>query len=363
MKTEKIEEFYSQFTARKVLFLLFLLVAVAVSLLAATVVGAARISVGDSLRVVAARLFPFLASGARLGLAETVVMDLRLPRALLAVIAGMSLAGSGAAMQAILRNPLADPYILGISAGASFGAAFTIVIGSSLLGGSPGFSGLLGPYVIVGSAFVFGLITMFLIYGVARLKGGGPETLILAGVAIGYLFSAGVSALKYVSGHEQLREIVLWLMGGLAGARWQTIYLLLPLVLGALGLLVRYAWDLNALSAGEEVASNLGVNVRILRRNCAILASLLASGIVAFTGIIGFIGLVSPHICRILIGNDHRFLIPCSGLMGALLLLGADTLARTIISPTELPVGIITSLVGAPFFLYLLFKRRRQCWT
>lgn len=353
----KTEEFYSQFTARKVLFLLLLLVAVAAGLLAATVTGAARISAGDSLRVIFAGLFPSIESREEFGFAKTVVMDLRLPRAVFAVIAGMSLAGSGAAMQAVLGNPLADPYILGISAGASFGAALIIVIGSSLLDGS-----LLGPYMIVGSAFIFGLITMFLIYGVARLKGGSPETLILAGVAIGYLFSAGVSALKYISGHEQLREIVLWLMGGLAGARWQTICLLLPLVLATLGLLVRYAWDLNALSVGEEVAANLGVNVRRLRRNCAVLASFLASGIVAFTGIIGFIGLVSPHICRFLIGSDHRFLIPCSGLIGALLLLGADTLARTIINPTELPVGIVTAFIGVPFFLYLLFKKRREWW-
>lgn len=216
--------------------------------------------------------------------------------------------------------------------------------------------------MMITNAFIFGLLTMLMIYGIASLKGAAPETLILAGVALGYLFSAGVSLLKYVSSHEQLRELTVWLMGGLWGAKWEAVLILLPITVGCLIFLLRYAWDLNALSAGEEVAANLGVNVKILRRNCAIFASLLASATVAFTGIIGFIGLVSPHVCRFIIGNDNRFLIPCSCLMGALLLLAADTLSRTMVSPTEIPVGIITSLIGVPFFLYLLFKQSRRWW-
>ena len=181
----------------------------------------------------------------------------------------------------------------------------------------------------------------------------------LGGVAVGYLFSAGLSALKYVSDDEKLKELVVWLMGGLWGATWETIGLIvLPVLIGLL-ILWRLAWDINALSAGEEVALNLGVNVKRLRIVSLAVCSLIASITIAFTGIIGFIGLVAPHICRILIGSDNRFLIPCASLMGAILLLMSDTLARTIIAPTEIPVGIVTALIGAPFFIYLLIKKRK----
>ncbi len=361
MKTSKEfspeADLYLQITSGKRIFILGLLTALAACLLAAVVTGSAGIGVKEVFEVIVSRILPGYA-GQYSSLAETVILDLRLPRVFLAVLAGFSLAGSGAVMQAVLRNPLADPYILGISAGASFGAALAVVLGAGLCGAL----GISSVYVIVTNAFLFGLFTMFLIYGIARLKGAAPETMILAGVALGYLYSAGVSLLKYISSHEQLRELVVWLMGGLWGARWETVYLLLPVTLGCLAFLLRFAWDLNALGAGEEVAANLGVNVTRLRRNCAIFASLLASATVAFTGIIGFIGLVSPHLCRFVVGNDNRFLIPCSCLTGALLLLGADTLSRTLVSPTEIPVGIITSLIGVPFFLYLLFKQRKRWW-
>lgn len=355
--TPASDNLYFKLTASKKYAVFGLLLALALCLVAAVVIGSANVSAKEVFQVVMSRVFPAY-SGQHSALAETIIFDLRLPRVILAVLAGFSLAGSGAAMQAILRNPLADPYILGISAGASFGAAVAVILGKSLLGGL----GIPSAYAIIVNAFLFGLLTMFLIYGIAHLKGAAPETLILAGVALGYLFSAGVSLLKYISSHEQLRDLVVWLMGGLWGAKWETIFILLPITLASLAFLLFYAWDLNALSAGEEVAANLGVNVAALRRNCAIFASLLASATVAFTGIIGFVGLVSPHICRFIVGNDNRFLIPCSCLAGALLLLGADTLSRTIISPTEIPVGIITSLIGVPFFLYLLFKQRRRWW-
>jgi len=188
------------------------------------------------------------------------------------------------------------------------------------------------------------------------------ETLILAGVAMGYLFSAAISLLKYVSGHEELREIVFWLMGGLYTARWENVIILIPAVLFFTLLLMRYSWDLNAMSAGEEVASSLGINVNRVRIICLSLSAVLTASVIAFTGIIGFIGLVSPHVCRLLIGSDHRYLIPCSGLIGALVLLVSDTACRTMISPTEIPVGIVTSFIGVPFFLYLLVSRKRRWW-
>jgi iron complex transport system permease protein len=355
----EIQEIYSRNAARKVFLLSALVLFLVAVALLATVVGAASISIGDVFRVIASRVAPFY-QGSASTLAETVVLQLRLPRILLALITGISLAGAGAVMQGILRNPLVSPYTLGMSGGASFGAALAIVLGSSLLG--PYFK-VAGTYLIAFNAFVFGFLTILLVYGIARLKGTAPETLILAGVALGYLFSAGVSALKYFSNNEALKELVVWLMGGRGGATWQQVGFLAPLVLACMVVLLRYAWDMNALSAGEEVAANLGVNVNRLRLICLTVSALAASATVAFTGVIGFIGLVSPHICRMLIGSDNRFLIPCSCLMGAALLLVSDTLARTIIAPTEIPVGIITSLIGAPFFIYLLLKKRKRWWS
>ena len=352
------ETLYPQLIGSKKKFVLGLLLLLIFSMLTAIVIGSANIGYREVFQVLVGTIASPL-GGEYSQLAATIVLDLRLPRIFLAVLAGISLAGSGAVMQGVLRNPLADPYILGISAGSSFGAALAVVWGTNLLSGL----GVSSIYIIIANSFVFGFLTMLLIYGVSSLKGAAPETLVLSGVALGYLFSAGVSLLKYISSHEQLRELTVWLMGGLWEAKWEVVFLLSPITIFCTVLLLSYAWDLNTLSAGEEVAVSLGVNIRLLRRNCALLASLLASATVAFTGIIGFIGLVAPHICRIIIGNDNRFLIPSSCLMGALLLLGADTLSRTLISPTEIPVGIITSLIGVPFFLYLLFKQSRHWWS
>ncbi|MFW5856190.1 MAG: FecCD family ABC transporter permease, partial [Bacillota bacterium] len=188
----------------------------------------------------------------------------------------------------------------------------------------------------------------------------GTAILILAGVALSYLFSAGISLLKYISNNEQLQELTVWLMGGLYRAEWFDIIILTPLMVICLLLLLGLAWDINTLNAGEEVASNLGIAVQVLRKKGSVIVALLASSVIAFTGVIGFVGLVAPHICRMIFGNDNRFLIITSGLMGAIILVAADTIARLIISPTELPVGIITSLLGAPFFLYMLIKRRKE---
>ncbi|MDK2881265.1 MAG: iron complex transport system permease protein [Clostridia bacterium] len=355
----EIRELYGRLAARKIILLMFLFALLIAVALVATATGAAGIGVFDVCCVIASKIIPGLHLPPVSDLAETVVMELRLPRILLAALTGLSLAGAGTVMQGILRNPLVDPYTLGLSSGAAFGAALAIVLGTGVLGAS---FNIMGRYLIVTNAFIFGSLTMVLVYGIARLKGAIPETLLLAGVAFGYLFSAGVSALKYVSENEALKELVVWLMGGLWGASWDTVLILLPVVLICLGLLVRYAWDLNALGAGEDIAISLGVNVGRLRLATLALATLISSATIAFTGIIGFIGLIAPHICRILIGGDNRFLIPCACLMGGVLLLLADTLARVVLAPVEIPVGIVTSLIGTPFFIYLLLKRKRQWW-
>lgn len=290
-----------------------------------------------------------------------ILREVRLPRIWMAVLTGVSLAGAGVIMQAILRNPLASPFTLGVSSGASFGAALAIVLGTSLFGFEQAVRS--ARWLIALNAFLFGGLAALFVYGIASLKRGSVAVLLLAGTAIGHLFSSGVSALKYFSGNEALKDLVVWLMGGFWGAGWETIRLLAPLVLLGIAVLMRYAWDFNTLGLGEEVAATAGVRVRRMRLVTLATVTLIASASIAFTGVIGFVGLVAPHIARMLIGVDHRFLIPAACLCGAIMLLVSDTLARSVLSPVEIPVGIVTSIVGVPFFVYLLIRKRREYWS
>jgi iron complex transport system permease protein len=285
--------------------------------------------------------------------AELIVMGFRLPRIILAILTGASLAVAGVVMQGLLRNPLVSPFTLGMSSAASFGAVVAIVIGPGILGA---WFLVSDDLFIIFMAFLFGWLSMLLVYGISRSRGTGQSTLILAGVVIGYLFQAGVMALKYMTSNDKLRDIVVWLMGGMWGASWNAVIILLPICLVTFILLERTAWDLNALAAGDDVAKNLGINVGRLRLFGLVISTFAASCCLAFTGIIGFVGLMAPHICRMFIGNDHRFLIPCSALMGAAILLISDTAARTIMSPVEIPVGIIMYLIGGIFFLFLILR-------
>ena len=290
-----------------------------------------------------------------------IIFNIRLPRVLLAVITGLALGTNGAVMQSILRNPLATPYTLGVSAGSAFGSGLTIVLGHIIFGQE--IMGRYGSWLVILGSFLMGMLTIILINIIASIKKGGTTTLILAGVALSYFFLAGLSYFKYIADHEELTELTIWLMGGLYRAEWIDIFILIPILIISVLYLLKMSWDINVLNAGEEVASNLGINVKKLRRKGSVIAAFLTSCVVAFTGIIGFIGLVAPHVCRMIIGNDNRFLIIASGLTGALILLGADTAARIIIDPAELPVGIITSFFGAPFFLYMLLKRKGGYWS
>lgn len=289
--------------------------------------------------------------------AELIVVGFRLPRILLAILTGASLAIAGVVMQGLLRNPLVSPFTLGMSSAASFGAAVAIVIGPGILGA---WFLLSDDIFIVLMAFLFGWLSMLLVYGISRSRGTSDATLILSGVVIGYLFQAGVMALKYSTNNEKLRDLVVWLMGGMWGASWNAVLFLLPVCFITFLLLERMSWDLNALAAGDEVAKNLGIDVSRLRLAGLMLSTFAASCCLAFTGIIGFIGLMAPHICRMFIGTDHRYLIPCSALMGASILLVSDTAARTLMSPVELPVGIIMYIIGGVFFLFLILKSRER---
>ncbi len=278
---------------------------------------------------------------------ESIIIGVRLPRILLAAIVGAALGIAGCSMQGLFRNPLVSPYVTGIASGAAFGASLVITFG-------------VGTYWIAPSAFLFSVFTAFLVYSIAKIKGRVPVvTLLLAGIAISLFFSALVSFTQYVAGERELRQIVFWLMGGLWQSSWSRVAMSLPLILlGSIGISF-FSRDLNILLSGEEAALDLGVDVENVRKIVLILASLVTATCVAFCGIIGFVGLIIPHMMRIIVGPDHRILLPSSFLAGAIFLIWTDTLARKIIAPSELPVGIITAILGVPFFLFLLRRRKK----
>jgi iron complex transport system permease protein len=282
---------------------------------------------------------------------KDILLQIRVPRVLLAAAVGSSLAVSGAVFQGLFRNPMADPYVIGISSGAALGAVFAMLGGYSLAVGGFGAVPLF--------AFFGGLATIMLVYSMARVGRAVPVmTLLLAGIAVSAFLSALVSLLTYFAG-ERLHQVIFWMMGGLGGATWQQVYVMLPYALVGYICVSFFSRELNAMLLGEETASHLGVNTEAVKKILLAGASLLVAAAVSTSGIIGFVGLVVPHFVRLVAGPDHRFLIPASALLGGALLIATDTLARIIIAPSELPVGIITALIGAPMFVYLLKKRRK----
>jgi iron complex transport system permease protein len=296
-----------------------------------------------------AELDPGLSSGQ-----ETIIFDLRLPRLVLALVVGAALSVAGVVMQAFFQNPMAAPSIIGISAGASFGATVAVVTGVGV--------GIAGMGAVPVAAFTGALLTTALVYVLSRRGGRTPVgVLLLTGVAMGALMSA-LAALVLVTGHDpgrrDLDQVVYWMLGSVAGKTWTHLLAVLPYVAIAGGLTWLFGRDLNVLTLGDETAWYLGLNVEQVRLILLALSSLLTAAAVAVSGVIGFIGLVVPHLMRILAGPDHRTLLPASAVAGAALLVLADVVARTMAAPTEIPVGIITSLLGAPFFLYLLHRRR-----
>lgn len=297
---------------------------------------------------------PFYQSETATGIApvyKDILLQIRVPRVLLAAAVGSSLAVSGAVFQGLFRNPMADPYVIGISSGSALGAVFAMLGGFSLAVGGFGAVPLF--------AFFGGLATILLVYSMARVGRAVPVmTLLLAGIAVSAFLSALVSLLTYFAG-EKLHQVIFWLMGGLGGATWMQVKVMLPYALVGYLLVSVFSRELNAMLLGEETASHLGVDTEKVKKILLAGASLLVAAAVSTSGIIGFVGLVVPHFVRLVAGPDHRFLIPASALLGGSLLIATDMVARVIIAPTELPVGIITALIGAPMFIYLLKKRRK----
>lgn len=292
------------------------------------------------------------------GQAQIIIWSIRLPRVLSAMVAGVGLAVAGSVMQTILRNPLASPSTLGIAQGAAFGAALAIIgLGAGSTPSTGGGALLINnPYIVTISAFAAAMLTTVIILFLAQYKSVSPESMVLSGVALGSLFSAATMLLQYFTNEVNVAAVVFWTFGDIGRAAWGELGIMSCVIGAAFIVFVYNRWNYNALDSGAETAKGLGVNVEKTRQWGMFLASLITATVVSFLGIIAFIGLVAPHLVRRLIGGDNRFLIPASGVMGALLLLAADTLARRIIAPVVLPVGAVTSFLGAPLFLYLLVR-------
>ncbi|MCB2225044.1 MAG: iron ABC transporter permease [Desulfarculaceae bacterium] len=301
------------------------------------------------------------------GASDVVVWNIRLPRITAALVTGWGLGLSGLMTQSLLRNPLASPFTLGMSHGAMFGAAFAIVFmgagevtTAGLYTADTGMFMFSSLYAVTLMAFAGAMLATGVILLLARMRQMSASSVILAGVAMSSLFMSGTILVQYFATETEIATVVFWTFGDVARSNWQEIGLLGVATLLVSAYFLRRRWDLNALLAGEETASGLGVNVTSLRLVGMLLASLLVALATAFHGIIAFLGLLAPHISRRLVGGDHRLLVPCSGLVGALLLIAADTIGRLLVGSGSLPVGVLTSFMGAPLFLYLLLKGDRR---
>jgi iron complex transport system permease protein len=336
---------------RRLLFLGVALAFLVVLILIGITLGSSRLPLA---RVVAA------CTGRADAVTARIMWCIRLPRVLAAVLAGMALAVSGAAMQSILKNPLGSPFTLGISQAAAFGAAFAIIFlnAGSLQSSSTDAVILNNPYLVSGMAFLWSMVATVFILIMARWRGVTPETMVLTGVVVGSLFNAAITGLEYVANDIQLASVVFWTFGDLGRASWRDFGILAVVIVPVTVYFIRNSWNYNAMNTGDETAQSLGLNLARLRTRGMVAASLVTALVVSFFGIIGFVGLAAPHMVRRMIGNEERFLLPGAALFGGVFLLAADTAARTVMAPVVLPVGILTSFLGGPLFLYLLFKGR-----
>lgn len=286
---------------------------------------------------------------------RTIVWTFRLPTALMAVFVGASLGVAGAEMQTILNNPLASPYTLGVSAAASFGAALALVLGSGMLAWTT-------TVFVPVSAFLCAMLCSLAIFAIGRIRGASTETIIVGGVALHFIFSSGVAFLQYMASEDTLAAIVFWIFGSLQGANWQKLAIIAVVMAVTTGLLMSRVWQLTALRLGESHARSLGINTERLRLQTLILVSILTATAVCFTGAIGFIGLLAPHLARMLVGEDQRYFIPLSALSGAFLVSVAALITKLLIPGTIFPIGIATAAIGAPCFAALALWKRRSYW-
>jgi len=348
------EHEYNRYIARKWLILILLAIILIVTILISLSVGSSGIPISEILQVIL---------GGGESASRTIIFNIRMPRIATGAAVGIALAMSGCIMQNVLRNPLAAASTLGITQGASFGAAIALIYfqaGTTVGHAAINAVTFTNPYTVVISAFLGGIATTVLILFLSRVTGATPSVIILAGVAISALFTGATTLIQYFSDENRIAAVVHWTFGNLGRAGWQEIILILSLSAIAFIYFTFNRWNYNAMESGSNTAKSLGVNVDRLILVSMTMATLISATAIAFVGTINFIGLIAPHIVRRFVGNDYRFLIPCSALMGAIVMIVADIASRMIASPAILPIGALTSFLGAPLFLYLIIKQGRR---
>jgi iron complex transport system permease protein len=345
--------YYTQYIKRKWLILLFLVLAVFVMAVVSVNAGSSSINVWEVIKT-------FLGMGSEK--ATLIIWQIRLPRIITAIIAGAGLSVAGCVMQNNLKNPLASPDTLGVSAGAAFGANLAIIVlGAGTVMNTAGDAvAINNPYLVTICAFICSMGAAMIILALGKIRGFTPEAIVLAGVALGSLFMAGTTLIQYFAPDIKIAAAIFWTFGDLGRISWHEAFIIIAIVFLSAIYFISKRWDYNAMDNGEETAKSLGVRTERTRFLGMLISSLITAVTVSFVGMIGFIGLISPHMMRRVVGTDHRFLIPASILAGAVVLLISDTLARTVIKPVVLPVGAITSLLGAPLFIYLLMKGMKE---
>ncbi len=352
--TNTVQTAYEKRSKRWKLTLTTLVIALFVTVILSLNIGYAPISFSEILSVLGYQI-PVLNGGidpnSFTTINQAIIIDIRLPRILAGVIIGAGLAASGVLYQGVFKNPMADPYVLGVSAGASLGAGLAIVFGAGL--------SFVGFPIVPTSAFIAALITIFVVYNISRVGTRVPEmTLLLSGIAITIFLSAVFHLLQVIAPSSQLHALVYWLIGGITNVTWSAWWSIFPFILIGIILSYFFSRDLNMIALGEDTAQHLGVNTERTKKILLTLGSMMTAAAVSISGLIGFVGLMIPHITRLIIGPDHRILLPASVIVGAIFLVLCDALARIATGAAELPVGVITAMAGGPFFIFLLRRRK-----
>ena len=337
------------------LILILSTIALIVLMILSATIGVANISFMEAMRIMLSKT-PFIGSLIPINDIDyahmMIVLNLRFPRIILAALVGAGLSIVGAALQGMFKNPMADPYVLGISSGASLGATIAIVAGLEYT--------FFGVGITTVFAFIGSILTIICVCSVARVGGKLPgTTLLLSGIAVSFMLSSLVSIIM-IFNRGQVERIVFWIMGSVSAASWKQIALLFPVVVGSIAIIMAFSRDLNAMLTGEETARSLGIEVERVKKYLILVCSILVAACVSVSGIIGFVGLIIPHTVRLITGSDHRGVLPFSVVGGAIFMVICDTIARNAVPPVEIPGGAITSIIGAPYFIYLLYKNKKK---
>jgi len=343
-------ESYHSYVLRKWIFMIACIVICIVTMGYTLTVGSYNIGFFETYSI----LWEHITGNVTDAMKDMIIVDYRMPRIIGGIIAGASLAVAGAAMQSTLMNPLADPYTTGVSSGASFGATMAMVLGVSIGSGS---------LTIVLNAFIFSLVPTAIIVMFARMKASSPTVMIMAGIAVMYIFNAMTTVMMLMADPNDLQAVYEWQVGSLGRMTWDGVPVMVGVTVIGVIIVQFLSKKLNVLAAGDDMANSLGVSANNLRTIIMIVVALMAAAIVSFTGLIGFVGLVVPHVVRLFIGADNRYLIPASATFGAALLILADLVGRVVIAPATLQVGVITAFLGGPMFLWLILRKKSKLWS